>query len=220
MSATVLSDRREHFPNCPQTSKSRSHKDQLPGRVLVSHLVHPRLVVPGRPSSAGLLLPAPPLVLRATVTIGHMSPIGFHSVTIAMSLLTAVATTIALHGLLRLALSGLGRGTVHGIGHRSDLIAVSADGLALPALLALPMRAIGGIEALVQDREVTTKGKQTSQCPAGHHEMCRRYRFLCWKRSIGKFAHIPWSLLGIKLIFREGTSFSMWRMPFATVVCG
>lgn len=198
--SSVLSDRRYHFSNCPQTSKSRSHRDQLLDPVLQRHLAHPRLVAPGRPNSAVLLLPAVPRVLRASGMIGHMSLVDSHSVISVMSPLTADVMIIALPGLLRLAHSGLGMAIDHGIGRQSDLTAVSADGHDHPALLARPMRVTGVIEALAQDPEVITKGKQTSQCLGGHHETCRRCKFLCWKRSIGKLAHNA-SLLAPLLIF-------------------
>lgn len=217
--SSVLSDRRYHYPNRPQTSKSRSHRDQLLDPVRQRPLAHPRLVAPGLPNSAVLLLPVVRRVLRATVMIGHTSPAGSHSVISVMSPLTAGVMIIALPGLLRRAHSGLGMAIDHGIGRQSDLIAASADVHGHPALLARPMRATGGIEALVRDLGVTTKGKQTSQCLVGHYETSRRCRFLCWKRSTGKFAHIA-SLLAPSLISREGTSSSMWRMPFATVACG
>jgi len=147
-----------------------------------------------------------------------MIPAGCHSVISGMSRLIAGGMIIALLGLLRLALSGLGMATVHGTGHQNDSIAVSADDLDHPALLAPPMRAIDGIVALARDPGVFTKGKQTSQCLVGHLEMCRRCRSLCWKRSIGKIAHIV-TIVNTELTIHEETSFSTSRMPSATVAC-
>ncbi len=152
--------------------------------------MRPHLLVPGRPNSAVRLLPAAPLVRPATVMIGPMIPAGCHSVISGMSRLIAGGMIIALLGLLRLGLSGLGMATDHGTGHQSDSIAVSADDLDHPALLAPRMRAIDGTVALARDPGVFTKGKQTSQCLVGHLETCRRCRSLCWKRSIGTIAHI------------------------------
>lgn len=132
--------------------------------------------------------------------IDPTSPAGSHSVTSVMNPLTAGVMTIALLGPLHLALSGLGMATDREIGHRSDLTVVSADDLDHPALLAPPMRAIGGTEALARDPEVITKGKQTSQYLVEHLGTCQRCKFLCWKRSTGEFAHIAFPFWRLVLI--------------------